>query len=79
MKYYVTTIEQVHNGDALNEYATKSDPTTEKQARTAYFDKLSAVNKDLSDKGHTYMLIELKSSKGTVEKYTLGEYVDAEA
>lgn len=79
MKYYVFAIEQVHDGDKLNEYATKSDAqNTEKAARSAYYDKLSAVNADLSPNGHSYMKIKLEDSKGNVlKKDELGEYIEA--
>lgn len=77
MKYYIFTVEQLHgDNETLVEYATKSDGMNEKAARSAYFDKLSAVNKDLSDNGHTYMAIRMVNSVGgIVEKYDLGEYI----
>lgn len=80
MKYYVFSIEQVHGtGTALSEYATKSDAyDTEKAARTAYYNKLSAVNSDLSDKGHSYMSIKIENSKGgVIKKDEIGEYIEA--
>lgn len=80
MKYYVFSIEQVHGSEeSLNEYATKSDSyDTEKAARTAYYNKLSAVNADLSPNGHSYMKIKLEDSKGNIlKKDELGEYIEA--
>ena len=77
MKFYVITIEQVHSESGLSEYATKSDGMTEKQARTTFYDKLSAVNKDLSDNGHTFMDIKIENSVGgVIKKDQLGEYVE---
>lgn len=79
MKYYVVTIEQVHNDKGLGEYATKSDAMTLKSARTTFYDKCSSVNKDLSESGHTFMDIKILNSEGGIEKRdTLGEYVDEE-
>ena len=79
MKYYVFTIEQIHSDGSLSEYATKSDAqATEKAARSVYYDKLSAVNADLSPNGHSYMSIKLEDSKGNVlKKDELGEYIEA--
>lgn len=78
MKYYVITVEQLHkDGGGYNEYATKSDAMTEKSVMTTFYDKCSAVNKDLSDKGHTFMDIKIVNSQGGIEKRdTLGEYVE---
>ena len=78
MKYYVITCEQVHGeGGKLGEYMTKSDSMTEQSARTTFYDKCSAVNKDLSDNGHTFMDIKLVNSEGgVIKKDTLGAYVD---
>lgn len=79
MKYYVITCEQVHGESGLGEYMTKSDSLTEQGARTMFYDKCSAVNKDLSDKGHTFMDIKLVNSEGgVIKKDTLGAYVDEE-
>ena len=78
MKFYVITIEQVHSESSLSEYATKSDGMTEKQASTTFYDKLSAVNKDLSDNGHTFMDIKIVNSVGgVIKKDQLGKYVEA--
>lgn len=77
MKYYVITIEQVYNEGQLGEYMTKSDPQTEKSARTMFFDKCSAINADLSDKGHAWAYIAIVNSKGGTEKEEkLGQYVE---
>lgn len=77
MKFYVMTIEQIHNNGSLAEYATKSDGKTEQQARTDFYDKCSAVNKDLSDNGHTFMNIKIVNSEGgIIKKDVLGKYVD---
>ena len=78
MKHYVITVEQIHNTDGtLAEYATKSDPMSEKQATSTYFNKCGAVNADLSPQGHTYMHIEIINSQGlTVKHEDLGAYVD---
>lgn len=77
MKFYVITIEQLHNGDKLQEYATKSDALTEKSARTTFYDKCSAVNKDLSDNGHTFMDIKIVNSVGgIIKRDQLGQYID---
>ena len=79
MKYYVFTIEQVKNDGKWGEYATKSDAMTEKAARTAFYDKCSAVNKDLSDNGHSFMDIKIVNSEGgIVKKDTLGAYINEE-
>ena len=77
MKYYVLTIEQIHNDSQLAEYATKSDGMSQKQAMTTFYDKCSAVNKDLSDNGHTFMDIKVvNSTGGVVKRDQLGQYVD---
>lgn len=78
MFYYVLTKEQIYNDNGtLSEYATKSDPTTEKQATTAYYNKLGAVNADLGPKGHSFMSIKLENSLGGIEKEdSLGAYID---
>ena len=79
MKYYVIAVEQVHTESGLGEYATKSDPMTEKAARSAFYDKCASVNKDLSDNGHTFMDIKIINSEGgQVKRDTLGKYVEAE-
>ena len=78
MKYYVITFEQVHNDNgSIGEYVTKSDPMTEKQAKTAFYNKCAAVNSDLSDNGHTFMKIDMANSIGGIVKQdTLGAYVE---
>lgn len=77
MKYYVIAIEQVHTDTGLGEYATKSDPMTQQSAYSTFYDKCAAVNKDLSDKGHTFMDIKVvNSTGGIIKKDELGEYVD---
>lgn len=78
MKYYVITTEQLHADEGFSEYATKSDGMTKKQATSTFYDKCSAVNKDLSDKGHTFMDIKIVNSQGGIEKRdTLGEYIES--
>ena len=80
MKYYVIAIEQVHTDTGLGEYATKSDPMTQKSALSMFYDKCAAVNKDLSAKGHTFMDIKVVNSQGGVEKKDqIGAYIDPEA
>ena len=79
MKYYVIAVEQVHTESGLGEYATKSDPMTEKAAHSTFYDKCASVNKDLSDKGHTFMDIKIINSEGgQVKRDTLGKYVETE-
>ena len=78
MKYYVFSVEQLHNSEGkLIEYATKSDALSQQGAMTAFYDKCSAVNKDLSDNGHTFMDIKVVNSMGgIVKRDQLGQYVD---
>ncbi len=78
MKFYVKTIEQLHNSNGdLVEYATKSDPKTQKSAMSDYYDKCSAINKDLSDNGHTFAVIKVENSEGgVIKKEIIGAYVD---
>lgn len=80
MKYYVFSIEQVKSDGKWAEYATKSDPyPSEKQAKSAFYDKCAAVNKDLSENGHSFMDIKIVNSEGgIVKKDTLGKYIDEE-
>lgn len=79
MKFYVITTEQVYTESGLGEYMTKSDALDEKPARTMFYDKCSAVNKDLSDNGHTFMDIKIVNSEGgCVKRDTLGEYKESE-
>lgn len=80
MKYYVNTIEQTHADGKLVEYSGSTQYPTEKQARTAFYDKCKGVNADLSDSGHTFMDIKIVNSEGgVVKKDVLGEYVNEEA
>lgn len=79
MKYYVITSEQLHTESGLGEYMTKSDGMTEKAARTKFYDTCSAVNKDLSDNGHTFMDIKIVNSiGGIIKKDQLGKYIDTD-
>ncbi len=78
MKYYVFTIEQVKSNNAWSEYATKSDAMTEKAAKSEFYDKCAAVNKDLSENGHAFMDIKIINSEGgVIKKDTLGKYIEA--
>ena len=81
MKYYVFTIEQLHGeGDALVEYATKSDTQANRKAADSLFlSKAKAINDDLSDKGHTYAKVWTTDSTGIiVDSREIGTYIDAE-
>lgn len=79
MKFYVFTIEQLHNdsGD-LVEYATKSDTqNSRKSADSLFLQKAKAINDDLSEKGHTYAKVFTTDSTGViVDHREIGQYVD---
>lgn len=79
MKYYVFAIEQLYSEEKLVEYATSKQYETEKSAMSAFYDKLAAVNKDLSANGHTFMDIKIVNSiGGVIKKDQIGAYVEAE-
>lgn len=75
MLYYLISIEQTHSNGALVEYAGAKQYPTEKQAKTAFYDKCKGVNADLSDSGHTFMSIRVENSVGGIVKQdVLGAY-----
>lgn len=78
MLFYVLSFEQVHGADGkLNEYVSKSDGTTLKQATTKFYEKCGSVNADLSDNGHTYMSIKLMTGQGDcIKQDKLGSYIE---
>ena len=78
MNKYVITVEQIHTeGGKLGEYATKSDPMTDQAAKSFFYDKCAAINKDLSENGHAYACVKIINSKGGVEKTDeLGTYIE---
>ena len=83
MFFYVNSIEQGRNTDEqgnvkLYEYSGSKQYSTEKTAISAFYDKLAAVNKDLSDNlGHTFMDIKVVNSLGgVIKKDQIGEYVE---
>ena len=77
MKYYVITFEQVHTDQGYAEYATKGDPKTEKQATSDYYDKCSAINKDLGENGHSFADVKVVNSTGGIIKdEKIGKYVE---
>lgn len=77
MKFYIETIEQTLNDDALTEYGKTERVDTEQAALTKFYKKLSDVAADIG-KNHTYMDIKIVNSLGgCIKKDSIGEYVEA--
>ena len=77
MKFYIQTIEQTLNDDALTEYGKIEKVDTEQAALTKFYKKLSDVAADIG-KNHTYMDIKIVNSLGgCIKKDSIGEYVEA--
>ncbi|MBQ1293394.1 MAG: hypothetical protein IIY21_05110 [Clostridiales bacterium] len=76
MKFYIETIEQTLNDDALTEYGKTEKVDTEQAALTKFYKKLSDVAADIG-KNHTYMDIKIVNSLGgCIKKDSIGEYVE---
>ena len=78
MKFYIQTIEQVQNENALSEYGATEKVNTEESALTKFYQKLSNVSADLG-KGHTYMDIKIVNSEGgCIKKDQVGQYQEVD-